>query len=71
MKKYAWILLMLVVLGSLIIEFLLPHESHHVFWFTGIPIFWIFFGFTGCTLMILFAKKILALIVYKKEDYYE
>lgn len=43
------------------------HASH---WWSGIPLFWIWFGIIGCGVLILFAKKILGPLVYKKEDYY-
>ena len=43
------------------------HTSH---WWSGIPLFWIWFGIIGCGVLILFAKKILGPLVYKKEDYY-
>lgn len=43
------------------------HTSH---WWSGIPLFWIWFGIIGCGVLILFAKKILGPFVYKKEDYY-
>jgi hypothetical protein len=44
------------------------HASH---WWSGIPLFWIWFGIIGCGVLILFAKKILGPLVYKKEDYYD
>jgi len=43
------------------------HTSH---WWSGIPLFWIWFGIIGCGVLILFAKKILGPVIYKKEDYY-
>ena len=66
--------LALCTLFSLYLEFFFHEESHgatavHHFW-EGIPMFWILFGAVGCGLIIIFAKKILGPIIYKKEDYY-
>jgi ABC-type Zn2+ transport system substrate-binding protein/surface adhesin len=44
------------------------HQGGH--WQSGIPFFWIGFGFFGCIALIVFAKNLLALVIYKKEDYY-
>lgn len=45
-------------------------EEHGSNFWTKIPMFWILFGGVGCFVIIIFAKKLLGLIVYKKEDYY-
>jgi hypothetical protein len=39
-------------------------------WQSGIPLFWIWFGFFGCVALIVLAKNVLAHIIYKEEDYY-
>ena len=44
------------------------HQGGH--WKSGIPFFWIGFGFFGCIALIVFAKNLLAPVIYKKEDYY-
>jgi hypothetical protein len=44
------------------------HQGGH--WQSGIPFFWIGFGFFGCIALIVFAKNLLAPVIYKKEDYY-
>jgi hypothetical protein len=33
-------------------------------------LFWIWFGFIGCVLLVVFAKFLLAPFIYKNEDYY-
>ena len=71
MKKWQWMFvafLALMTIASIVAEFAGHHVSHH--WWSGIPLFWIWFGALGCAVLILFAKKILGLFVYKKEDYY-
>ena len=71
MKKYHWFILGLITVASLVAEFTMHHHSSVHFWFTKIPIFWILFGLIGCLILVFLAKKILAPILYKKEDYYE
>jgi hypothetical protein len=44
------------------------HQGGH--WQSGIPLFWIGFGFIGCIALIVLAKNLLAPFIYKKEDYY-
>lgn len=69
MKKWHWALLALLTIASIVAEFTGHHESTH-FW-AAIPMFWIWFGALGCAVLILFGKKLLGPIVYKKEDYYK
>ena len=40
------------------------HQGGH--WQSGIPLFWILFGFIGCTALIVLAKNVLAHIIYKE-----
>lgn len=71
MKKWQWVFvafLVVMTIASIVAEFASHHESHH--WWSSIPLFWIWFGALGCAVLILFAKKILGLFIYKKEDYY-
>lgn len=71
MKRLYWIILAGLLVASLAVEFLVHHHPHIHLWFSDFPLFWILFGFLGGCLLILFAKKILAWVVYRKEDYYE
>jgi Mn2+/Fe2+ NRAMP family transporter len=71
MTKGQWIFaafLALMTVASIVAEFAGHHESHH--WWSGIPLFWIWFGAIGCAVLILFGKKVLGPVIYKKEDYY-
>lgn len=73
MKKWHWLALGLLILASIIVEFVGHHATHEgaepPFWAT-LKTFWIFFGALGCAAIIVFAKMILGPVVYKKEDYY-
>ena len=60
--------LAIMTIASIIAEFSSHHDAHH--WWSGIPMFWIWFGLIGCVLLIVVAKNFLALFIYKKEDYY-
>jgi lipid-A-disaccharide synthase-like uncharacterized protein len=71
MKKYHWLILGIITLASLAAEFTLHHHSSEHYWFTDIPLFWILFGLLGCFILIIFAKRVIAPVLYKKEDYYE
>jgi len=44
--------------------------SHGAHWWASVPFFWIWFGAVGCAVLILFGKKVLGPVIYKKEDYY-
>ena len=47
-------------------------SGHHVsHWWTGIPGFFIYFGFLGCILLIVFAKGLGRMLLTKDEDYYD
>ncbi len=84
MKKWHWAILALLTLASIVAPFFAPHhdtgghgdEAAHGggHWWEGVPVlnlvFWAIFGFVGCAALIVFAKLILAPIIYKKEDYY-
>jgi len=70
MKKWHWLGLALLTVFSLVVEFSMHHNSTHHHWWTSIPAFWIFFGFLGCIILIIFAKTLGKLLLNKKEDYY-
>jgi uncharacterized membrane protein len=73
LKKWQWVFvgfLALVTAASLAVQFFVrEHHETHYFW-SGIPLFWIFFGIIGAWILIIFAKKIVGALVLKKEDYY-
>lgn len=71
LKKWQWVFvgfLAIMTIWSIYAEFTSHHGSDH--WWSDIPMFWIWFGLIGCLLLIVFAKYLLALFIYKKEDYY-
>jgi len=71
LKTWQWVFvgfLAIMTAWSIFAEFSGHHESEH--WWSDIPLFWIWFGFIGCLLLIVFGKYLLALLIYKKEDYY-
>jgi hypothetical protein len=71
LKTWQWVFvgfLAIMTIWSIYAEFTGHHASNH--WWSGIPMFWIWFGLIGCLLLIVFAKNLLARFIYKKEDYY-
>ncbi len=74
MKKWHWAILALLTLASIVAPLIGHHGEGHGHWWEGVPVlnlvFWAIFGFVGCAALIVFAKLILAPIIYKKEDYY-
>ena len=71
LSKGQWVFvafLAILTIWSIFAEFSGHHEGHN--WWSGIPLFWIWFGLVGCLLLIVFAKNLLAPFIYKKEDYY-
>jgi hypothetical protein len=71
MKKWKWLGLALLTVFSLLVESSMHHDPAHHQWWTGIPAFWIFFGFIGCAALIFFAKALGKLLLDRKEDYYD
>lgn len=70
MKTWHWLILALLTIATIMTAVTMHHEPAHSHWWDTIPVFWILFGFIGCIALIVFAKIILAPIIYKKEDYY-
>jgi hypothetical protein len=71
MKKWWSIGLGLLAAVSLVGEFAGGHGAHSSHWWTGIPGFFIYFGFFGCILLILFAKNLGRMLLTRDEDYYD
>jgi len=74
-KKNIWLILAVLAVIAIVIGFVLPsgegdHHGHE-FWWSGINIFFAAFGFVGCVVLILFAKKIVNRLLERKEDYYD
>lgn len=70
MKTIHWILLGLVTVASLILQYFGPPHPHPHAW-DAIPLFYCFFGFVGCILIIVVSKALGKAWLQKEEDYYE
>ena len=70
MKKIHWIILGLVLLLTLVLEFvfLADYDSH---WWNAIPAFYALWGFLSCVVIIKVAKFISNHIVKRDPDYYD
>lgn len=73
MKKIWHFGLAALALLSLAGERTAPAEHGHgaVHFWSGIPAFFIFFGFFGCVLLLYFAKALGAKLISRDEDYYD
>ncbi len=69
-KKVLFALLLIIVVG---LDFYHPLGSEHAvhFWWQKIPGFDAMFGFFGCFLLMLFAKKVIYPLFSREEDYYD
>ncbi len=68
MKRWHWIVIGVLVLGSLVAEQFAHHEHHY--WFTDIPGFFVIYGFIGCVAIIYLSKWYGKYGVQRPEDYY-
>ena len=69
MKPLRWIAVAALVAASLVAERLAHHE--HEYWFTGIPAFFVLYGFVGCVAIIFLSKWYGKYGVQRGEDYYD
>lgn len=69
MRWWHWALLGAAVAASLVAEQVDP-SPHHYF-FSGIPGFFVLFGFAGCVLIIVLSKWYGKRVVQRPEDYYD
>ena len=71
-KKLLWRLYFLVLLASLVLDFvwLYAHAFHYHFSFQNLPQFFAIFGLFGCMLLILIAKA-MGFFIVVDEDYYQ
>ena len=70
MKPLHWILLALPIVGTLILHFFGPEHPYPHAW-DKIPLFYGFFGFVGCVLIIVVSKALGKAFLQKKEDFYD
>lgn len=69
-KKKIYTLAAIALAVALIVEILFAHPHYHEWWHT-MPGFDILFGLVGCSVLIIVAKKIVAPILQRSEDYYD
>lgn len=69
-KKTIYLIIAVVVAASVAVEAMFAHPHGHQIWHT-MPGFDILIAFFGGWLLILFAKKILAPLLQRDEDYYD
>ena len=69
MTRWHWLALGILTVGSLVAERLVHHE--HEYWFTGIPGFFVVFGFVGCVAIIFLSKWYGKHGVQRPETYYD
>ena len=69
-KKSVYILAIITMVVAVIVEVLFAHPHYHKFWHT-MPGFDMLFGFLGCAVLIFVAKKIVAPLIQRDEDYYD
>jgi TM2 domain-containing membrane protein YozV len=70
-KSRHWILLGLVTASAIAGELFGPHDAEHAaHWWSGIPLFYLLFGFLGCVVISYFSKRLGKYLLQRKEDYY-
>ncbi len=68
MKRWHWIVVGAIVVGSVVAEQFAHHEHHY--WFTDIPGYFVLYGFVGCVAIIYLSKWYGKYGVQRPEDYY-
>ncbi len=71
MKKWGILILFLLALLSLYAELGHPVAAGHAQWWNRVPGFFIFFGLSGCILLILLAKALGKIWLTRDENYYD
>lgn len=72
MRKWQWILLWSLVVGSVVFELLPVHDSDHgAYWWDAVPGFYLWFGFFGCVGIISVSKMLGKKLLQKGEKYYD
>jgi len=70
MKPIHWTLLLLLTLATLGMQLFGPEHPHPHAW-DRLPLFYVAFGFVGCTLIVVVAKALGKALLQKREDYYD
>lgn len=69
-KKKIYLILLIAIIVSLIVEILFAHPHYHMIW-NIIPGADIIIGFLGAWILIFIAKIVIANILQRKENYYD
>ena len=69
-NKKIYVLLGTVILLTLLVEILFAEPHYHMIW-NELPGADIIIGFAGAWILILIAKKIMAFLFQRREDYYD
>jgi len=72
-KRNIWFIVAVLAVIAIAIGFIPSGDGEHghVFWWSHIQVFFAIFGFLGCMVLGLFAKKIVNYWIDRKEDYYD
>lgn len=70
MKPLHWILLGLLNAATLVLYYFGPEHPYPKIW-DAVPLFYAFYGFTGCIVIIVFSKALGKIWLQKGEDYYD
>ena len=68
MKRWHWLVIAALVVGSLIAERFVHH--HHDYWFHHVPGYFVMYGFIGCVAIIFLSKWYGKYGVQRDEEYY-
>lgn len=69
-KKKIYLILLIAIIVSLIVEILFAHPHYHMIW-NIIPGADIIIGFWGAWILIFIAKIVIANILQRRESYYD
>ena len=69
MKKWHWMVFIGLTLITLVIQIFVPYKQPK--WWDKIPLYYAFYGFIGCTLIIFVSKWLGKLMIQKDEKFYD
>jgi len=69
MKTWHWATLLGLTLITVVIQLFAPYRQPS--WWDRIPIFYVVYGFIGCTLIIFVSKWLGKLMIQKDEKFYD
>lgn len=69
MKKWHWVTFLILTLITVFIQVLADYKKPNEW--DKIPLFYTFYGFIGCTVIIFLSKWLGKLLIQKDEDFYD